>query len=277
MLSKADPRVILAVDFLLSQAEVVRICSDNIDRDLGGAVYRAHPELQVNVPDLNGELPTEGPSIQVAKHRLSFVQNLTSDRAYYSSVKVRIRKIVVEHGAASGVEVWVPSGDYASYSEEEGIVTLGLAGAFSKLEADTGWVVSKDCVARFADGHACTVNRETLKENGTITSHSNGTTIQITGLSAQPLYYWQRGFIRAGEIRVPIFYWRDGTTFETSRKIPKEWEDTLDALGTVAVEVLPGCRKTPADCNVLNPNPLEFKGIGIATPDRHPNLEVEDV
>lgn len=273
-LNHPAPRVIVAVEFLVSGVTPVRICSDNVQRNINGDVYESHPELEVSLPDLTGELPIDGATIQVALHRLSFVRNMVSDRTYYSSVLARVRKVIVAGDSLSGHQSFKFVGPVTVHDRKEGIVTLSTAGAFAKAESDSPWVADTTCVAKYGDLHGCTASPESHVESGTLVSHTNGVVVQVTGLPVKPLHFWMPGSITSGVFRVPVHYWRTGDMFELSRRIPQDWENTLDSGGTVAVEMRPGCLQTPGDCSILNPNPEQFKGYAIASPARHPILEV---
>lgn len=255
----------------------VRICSANVNKTIDGSdLYLAHPELVVSVPKREGALPTSGGSVQVSLDRLSFVRQMLREKAYYPVVRVRVREVVLAAGGSAGTEVFYMVGEISKHRSKDGIVTLQLAGAGGPLNSEGGPVITRECDAGFGDGHSCTVNVAGLEESGTLTAHTGGTQVTITGLPIKPYFYWTPGQVLADGYSVTIHYNKDGTTFDLREPIPQAWQDVLDAAGTVPVTVRPGCRRISADCTLLNPNPEQMKAYGIASPDRNPILEVRD-
>lgn len=274
----AESTTVTLVDFEFpAGVSPVRICNANIDKVVGGTTtYLAHPELVVSTPKWEGALPLEGGSIQVSLDRLSFVRQLLREKSYYPVIRVRVREMVMPAGSTTGVEVFYMEGEIKKHRSKNGIVTLLIAGAAEATVSEGGPVVTRECDASFGDGHTCTVNVAALGEPGTMTAHVGGTKVTITGLPIKPFYYWMPGVITANGYKVGVHYYKDGQTFELREHIPQDWQDVLDAAGTVSVTVLPGCRRISADCTLLNPIPAQMKAYGIATPDRNPILEVLD-
>lgn len=275
----ASSTTITLVEFLFpAGVPSVLICSANIDKLIDGSdTYLAHPELTVSVPKREGALPTTGGSIQVSLDRLSFVRQLIKEKAYYPVIRAVVREVVVEPGNTVGVEVFYLDGEITKHRSKDGIVTLQLAGAAAPLNSEGGPVVTRECDAEFGEGHTCTVDVALLEEAGTITAHTDGTQVTVTGLSAQPAYYWMPGNISADGYSLTVHYYKEGQTFDLREPIPQAWQDVLDAAGTVSVAVRPGCRRISVDCTLFNPNPEQMKAYGINTPDRNPILEVRDV
>jgi hypothetical protein len=275
-LSKPSVKTLIFVEFQISALIAVRICNSNVDRVFNGNTYSAHPELVVNLPALNGELPTSGPTLEVLLSRLSFVRALVKDRAYYPTIKARVFEVTTPIDSNTGDVVHLASSTIVSHRLKDGMATLTLAGPMQALVSDSSYAATPECNASFGDGHSCTVLVESLVQTGTILSHVNGVELTISGLSAVPLYYWMPGKLRRSGQSVNISYFRDGNTFTVSERIPQDWQDELDNSIPVVVEALPGCRRNFIDCKTLNPNPEQFKGYGISTPDRNPFLEVLD-
>ena len=276
-LSLKQSRRFLLVDFFLANGTPpVRITSCNTDKFDGTNNYEAHPELEITLPTLAGSLSHGGASIQVNKSRLNFVRELISERASFPGIVARVRECILPMDSDAGVSMRHVEGVIATHRDSNGVTVLNLAGCFEHLDSQAGYVIAPSCSAGYGDMHGCTANPEILMEAGTITTYDGRLTLDIAGLLPHAIFFWMPGIIRdAAGNQVDIHYHRAGTEFIVTRMLPAPWADQLALGNPVAVEVLPGCRKNIPDCNLLNPSPLQFKGIGIGTPNRNPITELD--
>lgn len=142
-----------------------------------------------------------------------------------------------------------------------GAVKIEAQNLKARLDVSLGMQTLNECGNIFGDA-GCGISLEPLAEDRLVLNVS-GVVLLVTGLTAKP---WDRGFVRRQGLTIPILY-VSGQQIVLRQYAPIEWANQT-------VRVYPGCKLTIAACRDDWANEPQFVGIGFATPDYNPILEV---
>lgn len=154
---------------------------------------------------------------------------------------------------------------------KDNLIELHIQNCKSDLSIPSGRILTPQCDLTFG-GPICGVDVASLIVDATMVNVS-GVNVTVTELGLgtvtdNPRHYWAQGAVYLDGLSIKIRKWEGSLDFQLAQLPPESW-----TAGTPqVVELVPGCRKTVADCRVFN-NEDRFSGLGISIPDRHPIFE----
>lgn len=144
-------------------------------------------------------------------------------------------------------------------------VTVKVEGIKSAFSMSLGIIVANECQWSFGD-RICRKDLTLLTETATI-SQVEDSLLSISGLSARPDLFWNRGVVTVDGYSIGIRSWTSGTVFNMFRIPPAAW------LGQTC-SVQAGCDKTAANCKDKWNNISRFGAIGTKCLAYNPQTQV---
>lgn len=159
----------------------------------------------------------------------------------------------------------------SNFTASTEVVRLEIPGHKRRLDVSLGISVSQKCPWTYGD-RICGKNLGPLRQTLTITA-IDGKAITMVGATFPSDKYFEHGSVKVDGDEIMIRTWSDDdpSIFVLARKPPPWW---LGASATLT----PGCSKTIDGLNGCRANGREefFGGMGIALPNRHPQVEADE-
>lgn len=254
---------------------VLRMCDTQEDLHLPLGDFTSVPTLKLTLPNYTGTVERAEIEAEFASKPFEgFSKAISSSRAH---AEVYSRAWQWTRDTGSDRVKLLYSGRVAVATRNPGgrqdVLKLTITTQKAETQRPMGIISDSHCQWTFGDPKTCTKDLAPITETGTIVS-VNRNSVNLTGLTSHPDFYWSKGYIKSDDIIVPIKEWISGTTFLFTKLLPLEWEETVIGFGFKTVSVIPGCDKLVDTCvNTWN-NASNFEGIGLAIPIYNPFFEV---
>lgn len=245
-------------------------------------LHASVPKLKVELGSLSGHVERKPWAIEYPAGSVpgTFVYDLQlTDGRAAPPVSGEVREVTIAPGGGGEVLFWHRGSLHAAELNPPGrpnVVRLEFATLKGTLAQSLGVAGLPTCAwPVFGDPKTCdldgVIDLPSLVETGTITSIDRNI-LEITGLAAHRDRYWHRGRVSLNGVEIQIRDWKRGTTFQLVTTPPLEWEETITALGSLAVSVTPGCDRRAPTCAAWA-NLANWMGAGVALPDYNPLFE----